>query len=132
MSDCVFCDIVAGTEPATVVATRPLTLTIVPLHPVNPGHLVVLPKRHVESAAGHPLTLGYTMQEAVHLAKALEIDEFNLITSAGANATQTVPHLHVHLIPRWEDDGMTLPWGKIAKDHKPKPRYGVVPMVEGV
>jgi histidine triad (HIT) family protein len=87
--DCVFCRIVVGAAPAKVVREWPLAIAIVPLHPVTPGHLLVLPREHVRDAAD---------------------SQFNLITSTGPAATQTVWHLHWHIVPRRFDDGLTLPW----------------------
>lgn len=82
-----------------------------PLHPVTPGHRLFLPATHVEW--DHPaavLELRPCVAQAARYAKAHGW-WFNIITSYGAAATQTVPHLHVHLVPRTEGDGLRLPWG---------------------
>lgn len=112
--ECVFCAIVAGTSPATVVREWADTITIVPLNPVTPGHLLVIPRRHVADFRVDPHTTGRVMLDAAHIARGAG-DSFNLITSAGAVATQTVFHMHVHLVPRREGDGLTLPWTRACE-----------------
>lgn len=81
-----------------------------PLNPVTPGHFLVVPKRHTASARTSPLYAGRAFGFAAELAALMELDDFNLITSAGSHATQTVFHLHVHVVPRREGDGLHLPW----------------------
>lgn len=106
MSDCVFCDIVAGTSPAIVVRRWVDAVAIEPRHPVTPGHWLVIPSVHVDDATTEPLVTG------VAFARAAEIAPYpcNLITSADTQATQTVWHLHIHVVPRCEGDGLALPW----------------------
>lgn len=107
---CPFCEIVAGRAPATIVAERDETLAIVPLNPVVAGHVLVLPKFHVEDFTGRPDISGYTMYRAGELAGRWSTQSYNVITSKGRPATQSVFHLHLHLVPRMENDGLALPW----------------------
>jgi len=107
---CVFCQIVAGTSPAEIIADWPDTIAIVPLDLVTPGHLLVIPKAHVEDFIHDPLVTATTVARAAELADSLRIDPANLITSAGDIATQDVFHLHFHLIPRRRNDKIRLPW----------------------
>jgi histidine triad (HIT) family protein len=107
--ECVFCHIVAGTSPATVFANWPHVLAIVPLNPVTVGHVIVIPRRHVRDATVAPLVTGETALLAAELARRTG-EACNLITSIGAEATQTVPHLHWHVVPRRAGDGLALPW----------------------
>jgi len=103
---CVFCEIVARRTPATIVAEWPGALAIQPLNPVTRGHLLVIPRQHVADALEDP-----SVTAATFLCAALIADRpVNLITSAGSVATQTVFHLHVHVVPRRAGDGLTLPW----------------------
>lgn len=81
-----------------------------PLNPVTPGHFLVVPKQHTVSAATSPTSVAHVMRYAAWLARDMGLDDFNLITSAGSLATQTVFHLHVHVVPRREGDGLHLPW----------------------
>jgi histidine triad (HIT) family protein len=118
MRDCVFCKIINGIAPAKVVAKFRLALAFQPLNPVIEGHILVVPKRHVTDFAEDPKITARTMSYASRLAYWIGGD-FNLITSKGAAATQTVNHLHVHLVPRTPGDGLTLPWtGQTPVDHK--------------
>lgn len=103
---CVFCQIVAGTSPATVVREWDDALAFVPLDPVVPGHVLVIPKRHVTDMAEDPVVSAVAMRAASELA----IPPCNIITSAGREATQSVFHLHLHIVPRRADDGLALPW----------------------
>lgn len=75
--------------------------------------MLFVPFRHVEDAAEEPYETARTVECASYHAKSQKQD-FNLITSAGKAATQTVKHLHVHYIPRKEGDGLKLPWSDDA------------------
>lgn len=111
---CPFCLIVAGEAPARIVREWDDTLAIEPLNPVTPGHLLVLPKVHVETLFSSPDVAATTMRrvsEMVHgVERHVDPNDYNVITSAGRAATQTVMHLHVHLVPRRPGDGLRLPW----------------------
>lgn len=107
---CPFCDIVAGRAPAEIVREWPETLAIVPLGPVTDGHLLVIPKAHVADFVSDPATSATTMLRAADLAGGYPAGAMNLITSRGREATQSVFHLHLHLVPRAENDGLALPW----------------------
>ena len=109
MSDttrCTFCEIVAGRAPATVLRETRDALVIVPLNPVTDGHVLVIPRWHVVDALEDPRITA----EVMHTAAEVATRPCNIITSAGAVATQTVFHLHVHVVPRRENDGLALPW----------------------
>jgi histidine triad (HIT) family protein len=80
-----------------------------PLNPVTPGHLLVVPLRHVADAIQVPSVTAETMRLAAILAGQRD-EDCNLITSIGPAATQTVQHLHIHIVPRREGDGLALPW----------------------
>lgn len=105
---CVFCDIVAGTAPATVLREWPDALAIVPRGGCTPGHTLVLPRVHVADVGTDPAISAATMAAAAELAA--ELPAANIITSRGAAATQTVYHLHLHVVPRTAGDGLPLPW----------------------
>lgn len=117
---CVFCAIAAGKAPATVVAEWPDAIAILPRanekgrRGCTDGHILVLPRAHVPDFAADPIVFAATAARAAELAARLEdaSDEhaWNVITSKGAVATQSVYHLHVHLVPRREDDALALPW----------------------
>jgi histidine triad (HIT) family protein len=114
---CPFCEIVSGVRPATIVGRWPGALAIVPLNPVTPGHLLVIPTTHVSDATDGPLIFAAVAAYAAQLA-GQTTDACNLITSCGSDATQTVFHLHMHIVPRTTDDGLQLPWAY----PRPQPR----------
>ena len=111
--NCVFCEILYGAAPAKTVYDGIATLGIKPLNPVTEGHVLFIPRKHVRDAAEDPGVTSSTFNDAAWYAQMLRQREgldFNLITNAGPAATQTVFHLHVHVVPRREGDGLRLPW----------------------
>jgi histidine triad (HIT) family protein len=107
---CPFCEIIAYRAPATIVRVWPDALAIVPLGPVVDGHLLVIPHDHVSDFSADPDVTAITARRAAELALERGLICANLITSMGAAATQSVFHLHLHLVPRAENDGLALPW----------------------
>ncbi|MFE8937955.1 HIT family protein [Streptomyces sp. NPDC007872] len=106
---CIFCAIAAGRAPALVVREWPDALAVRPRSGgVNSGHVFVLPRVHVEDAGTDPEVTVVVMRRAAELMA--EHGAANLITSKGTEATQSVFHLHVHIVPRAEGDGLPLPW----------------------
>jgi histidine triad (HIT) family protein len=108
MTGCVFCQIAAGEAPATVVREWPDAMAIVPINPVTDGHILVIPRGHVADVAEDPVVSGAVMARAAELAA--QLPSANVITSMGSAATQTVFHLHLHVVPRSTGDGLPLPW----------------------
>lgn len=106
MDDCVFCKIVAGEVPVTMVEEWTSAIAFVPLNPVTPGHVLIVPREHVADATKAPDVTASVMWYAAQYATA----PCNIITSAGTEATQSIFHLHVHVVPRKENDGLCLPW----------------------
>jgi histidine triad (HIT) family protein len=104
--ECPFCDYEG---PSKILHDFGDVIVIEPLQPVTPGHLLVIPKAHVPSFAPSPPTTAVVMQRAAEWV-ATKGGDWNLITSKGEAATQTVGHLHVHLVPRSKGDGLALPW----------------------
>lgn len=104
--ECVFCNI---EKIQSKVKEFKNCFIFEPLNPVTPGHLLVVHKLHTKDFTEDPKTFGETCEVAAEYAEYLG-GEFNLITSKGPNATQTVFHTHVHLVPRREGDGLFLPW----------------------
>lgn len=117
MSVCIFCEIVAGHAPAQIVMDWPDALVFVPLKPVVEGHLLVIPKTHVADFTEDPIVSGFAMVAAAEFA-ADDDRPMNLITSKGREATQSVFHLHLHLVPRAKDDGLALPWYSGRGNHR--------------
>jgi histidine triad (HIT) family protein len=115
MSDCVFCRIVARQIPATVVHEDEHTLAFMDLGQVNPGHVLVAVKAHVENVFGLDAAQASAVSLAMlRVARAIR-DAFapqglSVYQANGKAAGQTVFHYHVHLVPRHEGDGMALAW----------------------
>lgn len=107
---CPFCEIVVGRAPANYVHEWPDTIAITPLNPVVDGHTLVIPKVHVTDFGEDPMVTATTMHRAAEIARVWPAVPMNLITSRGREATQSVFHLHLHLVPRAEGDGLALPW----------------------
>lgn len=109
---CPFCEIVAGRAPARWITSPdrwPDAVAFVPLNPVTEGHCLVVPKVHVRDFSVEPEVSAATMRRAAELMRWTN-RPMNVITSRGREATQSVLHLHLHLIPRSADDGLALPW----------------------
>ena len=112
--DCIFCSIVAGDAPATIVDEDEHTIAFMDIHPWTEGHALVIPREHHENLYEiDEETLCQVMTASKRLSlrvrDALNADGVNLLNSAGRAAWQTVFHFHVHVIPRYEDDPLELP-----------------------
>jgi histidine triad (HIT) family protein len=89
-----------------------------PLNPVTPGHLLVVPWEHIPDAASGPDIAADVMRWAALTVQRLGVPA-NIITSVGAGATQSVFHLHIHIVPRRLGDGLHLPWtGQGVRERK--------------
>ncbi len=113
--NCVFCRIVRGELPATVVFQDEATLTFMDIGSVNPGHMLVAAKLHVENLQGMDGELaGAMFRAASRAAKAIEAvfrpNGISVYQANGPAAGQTVFHAHIHVLPRWENDGLTFTW----------------------
>jgi histidine triad (HIT) family protein len=113
--DCIFCKIVDGELPATKIDEDDRTITFMDIHPGTRGHALVIPKEHSRDLLEiDPDDLAAVVKAGQRLAKrmpqALGADGVNLINSCGSAAWQTVFHFHLHVIPRYEDDTVRLPW----------------------
>ena len=113
--DCLFCMIVAGELPATVIDADERTLAFMDINPATRGHTLVIPRVHSPDLhAIDPDDLAACAQTAQRVAgrarDALGADGVNLLNSTGAAAWQTVFHFHVHVIPRYDGDPLRLPW----------------------
>lgn len=112
--DCVFCRIAGGDPDNQIEAAYGKSFLITPLNPVTPGHKLMIPKRHVRDLSERPAVTGEVMRHAAEYCKHSGIYDYNIITSMGEYATQTVFHLHVHIVPRRLNDGLHLPWTELV------------------
>jgi histidine triad (HIT) family protein len=113
--DCIFCKIVAGELPATIIDEDERTLSFMDIAPATRGHALVVPREHSPDLLGIDAddlaAVGLAAQRLARRAKdRLGADGVNLLNSCGAVAFQTVFHFHVHVIPRYEGDPVRLPW----------------------
>lgn len=118
MNECVFCEIVEGTAPAHIVAEWDDAIAFTPLGPVCDGHVLVIPRVHVADALVDPEVSGAAMRRACEWAAGLYAHA-NILTSIGKPATQSIFHLHIHVIPRVSGDQLMLPWGTTGNPHDP-------------
>jgi histidine triad (HIT) family protein len=113
MSSCIFCAIVSGAAPARIVHDDDRTLAFMDLFPLTRGHALVIPKVHSENLfdaePDDALAVMRTAQVVARAAmRAYEPDGLNLLQTNGVAAMQTVFHLHVHVLPRYRDDGFKV------------------------
>ncbi len=115
MKNCIFCKIVRDEIPCVKLHSDDLATVFMDIAPVNPGHLLVIPNEHHNSAstipeavAGRIFALGSLFGLAAK--KALDMDGFNLHLADGACAGQVVMHAHLHMIPRHPEDGFHWNW----------------------
>ncbi len=110
MNDCLFCRIVAGLEPASVVERTPSTLTFLDLYGVREGHALVIPRRHaVRLEELTPAERGALFDAVARVqfaqrAAGLRTDGYTLLVNDGPAAGQHIPHVHVHVVPRGRGD----------------------------
>ena len=118
MSDCPFCVIATDPTQGEILAAETHTYALKPLGPVTEGHTLIIPREHVTDFTDNPSVAASTMKFAAWYAKENIPGPVNLITSKGVEATQSVFHLHLHLVPRRKDDGLALPWYSGKGGHK--------------
>ena len=110
MSECVFCDIVAKQAPASVVYEDDHTLGFMDLYPATTGHVIVIPKAHASNLAALPLgaeesiaSAGRKIGDAMYTS--LQCEGLNWVVADGVVAGQEIFHAHLHLVPRYTNDG---------------------------
>lgn len=114
-NNCIFCKIAAGEIPSKTLYEDDDFRVILDLNPATRGHGLILPKNHFanlyelpEKTAGEVMKLAKKMAQI--MTDKLKCDGFNLVQNNGEQAGQTVFHFHMHLIPRYKDDGQVLGW----------------------
>jgi histidine triad (HIT) family protein len=113
--DCIFCKIVAGELPATILDEDERTIAFMDINPATRGHALVIPRAHTTDLmsidADELAAVSLAAQRLAARAKQrLHADGINVINSCGAAAWQTVFHFHLHVIPRYVGDPLRLPW----------------------
>ena len=112
---CVFCAIRDGRLPAITLAEDARAFAVLDINPIHDGHTLVIPRAHAETIfeiaeEDVVATMRLARRVAAGIRKALRPDGLNLLQNNGPAAFQSVPHFHVHLIPRWDDDGKGFTW----------------------
>jgi histidine triad (HIT) family protein len=113
--DCIFCKIIAGELPGTVVGEDERTVAIMDINPATRGHVLVIPRAHTADLLSidpedlYAVALA-SQRQAARAKERLGAEGVNLVNSCGALAWQTVFHFHMHVIPRYADDPLRLPW----------------------
>jgi histidine triad (HIT) family protein len=113
--DCLFCKIVAGELPATIVDQDQRTIAFMDIAPATRGHALVIPREHFADLLSVDeenlsAVIAASRRLAGRIKERLGADGVNLVNSCGAAAWQTVFHFHMHVIPRYEGDPLRLPW----------------------
>ena len=112
---CEFCEIIANEEPAREVLRTASVVAFFPLNPATLGHTLIVPRDHIpdiwslDEPTAHEVT-DATLRIAHAVKKAIPMDGMNIIQSNGEAATQSVFHLHVHVVPRQADDEIGRIW----------------------
>ena len=113
--DCLFCGIAAGSIPSETIDSDERTVAFMDINPATAGHALVVPRAH----SADLLEIGEEDLSATvlaarrlgrHMKDVLGADGINLINACGSAAWQTVFHFHIHVVPRYEDDPLKLPW----------------------
>ena len=119
MDNCIFCKIIDGSIPSTVVYEDADFKAIMDISPAAKGHVLVLPKKHCADLLSiDPDVASKALLVASKIAnaqkKAFNCDGINLLQNSGEAAWQSDFHLHIHLIPRYKDDNVAVPWEHVT------------------
>lgn len=117
-SKCIFCEILAGNLPVSMIYEDDKVAVFPPLEPVNPGHILIIPKKHApylkdldEQTAMYIMKIAKKMTATVRKSK-FKCEAVNIFIADGQAADQEVFHFHLHVIPRYKEDGFGLKYGK--------------------
>ncbi len=113
--DCVFCKIIKGDIPSATIYENEEFKVILDRFPSNLGHVLVLPKQHIENIFEMPEQIAAEIFKLVTkvapiVKEQLNCDGINIIQNNGEAAGQSVPHFHIHIIPRHKKDGLLKLW----------------------
>lgn len=119
MDNCIFCKIIDGSIPSTIVYEDADFKAIMDISPAAKGHVLILPKKHCADLLSiDPDVASKALMIASKIAnaqkKAFNCDGINLLQNSGEAAWQSVFHLHIHLIPRYKDDKVMVPWEHLS------------------
>jgi histidine triad (HIT) family protein len=120
-ADCVFCKIRDGKIPSMKIYEDQATLAFMDINPLNNGHCLVVTKNHAATiwdaeTADLQAAIATAKKVATALRETVKPDGLNMLQANGAAAIQSVPHFHLHLIPRWQGDGKGFDWKLVPGD----------------
>jgi histidine triad (HIT) family protein len=115
MTDCVFCKLRDGQIPSMKIFEDDMTITFMDINPINSGHCLVITKAHAANLYEADVTdlqaaMATAQRVAVAIRDGLKPDGLNMLQANGPAAFQSVLHFHLHLIPRWNNDGKGFDW----------------------
>ncbi len=126
MEDCVFCDILTSRLPSSMVYEDETCSVFMDIQPINAGHLLVIPSRHTSSlseldpeAGAHMFAVAQRLAQALR-GSGVRCQGVNLFVADGAAAGQEVPHVHIHVIPRYRGDGFGFRFGPAYGQRPPR------------
>ena len=117
MTECIFCKIIEGSLPSSKVYEDDVCVAFMDIQPVNPGHVLVVPKSHSTDLSDLPADTGAHLFQvaqkiALHIPETnVKSEGINLLVAHGEAAGQEVFHVHLHVIPRYKGDGFEIKFG---------------------
>ena len=122
MADCIFCSIIAGEAPASIIYEDEQVIALMDIMPVNPGHVLIVPKKHcatlgdLDEATGvHVFRVGMRIERALRQAD-LRCEGTNLLQNNGRAAMQEIFHVHLHVIPRYRGDSLRFSYDRRGRE----------------
>lgn len=119
--NCIFCNIANGSIPSSTIFENSEFKVILDINPAAKGHTLIIPKEHFETiydldseTAGKLFAFATVVARAIR--NVLKCEGMNLLQNNGEVAGQTIHHFHLHLIPRFANDGVTIPWKTLQVD----------------
>jgi len=114
MSNCIFCEIIAGKASASIVYQDDLVIAVMDIQPVNPGHLMIIPKQHIasmdemdENIGMHLFRIAMRLEQSIRKS-GVRCEGINLFLADGESAFQEIFHLHLHVFPRFKGDSFKI------------------------
>ena len=133
-SDCIFCKIARGDIPSHKVFDDARVLAFLDIRPLARGHALVIPKNHFEKLEDMPMEEAAGLMRAVRavtpaVCEAVKAPATTIAINNGKEGGQEVPHVHVHVVPRWSDDSFG-PIHALFRNHKPVPTDDLAKLAE--
>ncbi len=122
---CIFCEIAAGRAPASIVYEDNMALAFMDINPINPGHVLVMPRRHFETLSDmdettgmHVFQIAMRVEQALRNVEEIRCEGTNLLMTNGAVAGQTEFHAHLHILPRFQGDNVRFRFAQAARPER--------------